>query len=439
VKLTPATRRARILRTLTAGVAVGVMTMGLAACSSGGGGGGDGRGGQLTLWTHNAGNDAELAAIEKIVDDYNASQETNTVKVQAFPQDSYNDSVIAAAAAGKLPCIVDIDGPNVPNWAWAEYLTPLELEGVDLDDFLPSVQGIWNDELYSIGYYDVALTMLAKKSVLEANGVRIATADAPWTKDEFSSALASLKAAGDWDYPLDLGTAGTGEWLPYAYSPFLQSFGGDLIDRSDYQTAEGTLNGSEAIEWAEWFQGLIADGYIAKKSGEDSTLDFQNGQSAILYSGSWAYASTKELFGDDLVAMPSVDLGVGPKIGGGSWQWGVTTGCADTAAAMDYLAYSLKPENVAAVAEATGTIPASTEAAALVPGYEEGGELAVFRDFSQEFAVLRPETPAYPFIATEFGNAMADIIDGGDPQPILDAAVKNIDRNIATNDGYKQN
>lgn len=436
MNLTSATTR-RLVRTAIAVAAVGTLTLGLSACSSAGGGG-DGRGGQLTLWTHNAGNDTELAAIQQIVDDYNASQDTNTVKVQAFPQDSYNDSVVAAAAAGKLPCIVDIDGPNVPNWAWAKYLTPLELEGVDLDSFLPSVKGTWNDEIYSIGYYDVALTMLAKKSVLEGNGIRIPTTDAPWTKDEFASALAALKATGEWDYPLDLGTAGTGEWLPYAYSPFLQSAGGDLIDRDDYLTADGALNGPDAVAFADWFQGLIADGYAAKKSGEDSTLDFQNGESAILYSGSWAYSSSKEAFGDDLVALPSVDLGDGPKIGGGSWQWGVTTGCADTAAAMDYLAFSLKPENIAAVAEATGTIPATSEAAALVPGYEEGGDLAQFREYSATYAELRPQTPAYPFISTEFANAMSDIIDGGDPQSVLDTAVKNIDNNISTNDGYTQ-
>lgn len=425
-------------RSAAASVAITALAFGLVACSPGGGAGGDGRGGNLTLWTHNAGNPAELAAIEKIVADYNASQDENTVKVQAFPQESYNDSVVAAASAGKLPCIVDIDGPNVPNWAWAQYLAPLDLPDVDLDDFLPSVQGTWNGDVYSIGYYDVALTMLSKKSVLESNGIRIPTADEPWTEGDLNGALATLKATGEWEHPLDLGTGGSGEWLPYAYSPFLQSYGGDLIDRSDYQSADGVLNGPDAIAWAEWFQGLIADGYVAKKSGEDPTLDFQNGKSAILYSGSWAYSSSKEVFGDDLVALPSADLGSGPKIGGGSWQWGVTTGCSDTAAAMDYLSFSLKPENVAAVAEATGTIPASSQAAALVPGFEDGGELSVFREASQRFAVLRPETPAYPFISTEFANAMADIIDGGDPQTVLDAAVNDIDQNIRSNDGYSQ-
>jgi multiple sugar transport system substrate-binding protein len=424
-------------RLFTASLAVAALTLGLAACSSTGGSGTDGKNGELTLWTHNAGNPVELDAIKAIVKDYNASQTKNKVKVQAFPQASYNDSVVAAAAAGKLPCIVDIDGPNVPNWAWAKYLTPLELSA-DLSKNLPSTLGIWNEKTYSFGYYDVALAMFAKKSVLADAGIRVATTDAPWTKAELDSALKTLKAEGKWANPLDLGTAGTGEWLPYAYSPFLQSFGGDLIDRSKFQSADGVLNGDKAVKWGEWFQGLIKDGYMAAKSGKDSTLDFQNGKSAILYTGSWAADSTRKVLGDDLAIMPTVDLGTGPKIGGGSWQWGVTTGCTNKAAAMDYLSFSLQPKYVAAVAKATGTIPATEEAAALIPGYEVGGELAAFRDYSKKFAVLRPETPAYPFIASEFAKATQDIISGGDVKKTLDDATKAIDANIKSNGGYTQ-
>jgi multiple sugar transport system substrate-binding protein len=429
--------RRTIWRTAIAIAAIGIMG-GMTACSSGGGGAGnDGKNGQMTLWTHNAGNKAELAAIKQIVDDYNASQSKTKIKVQAFPQDSYNDSVAAAASAKKLPCIVDIDGPNVPNWAWAKYLTPLDLS-VDLDKNLPTTLGKWNDEVYSVGAYDVALAMLSRKSVLDEAGIRIATVEQPWTRDELDDALAKLKAEGKWDYPLDLGTAGTGEWLPYAYSPFLQSSGGDLINRDDFQSADGVLNGDAALDWAGWFQGLIDNGYVAKKSGTDSTLDFQNGKSAIVYTGSWAGQSSLDVLGDDLVVMPSVDLGDGPKIGGGSWQWGVTTGCGNPEAAMDYLSFSLQPKYIAAVASATGTIPATDEAAALVPGYEPGGFFQQFRTFSKEFAVLRPETPAYPFIATEFGNATKDIINGGDPKKTLDAAVKAIDANIKSNGGFTQ-
>lgn len=391
--------------------------------------------GEITMWTHNAGNEAELGAIQDIVNAYNESQDTVKVKVQAFPQDSYNDSVISAAAAGKLPCIVDIDGPNVPNWAWADYLAPLDLE-TDLDKHLPTTLGKWEGKTYSVGYYDVALAMLARKSDLTAADIRIPTAESPWTREEFDDALAKLKATGTWKYPLDLGTGGTGEWLPYAYSPFLQSFGADLINRDDFQSAEGTLNGEKAVEWAKWFRGLVDQGYMAQKSGKDPAADFFNNESAILYTGSWAGESAREAVKEDLVVMPSVDLGEGPRIGGGSWQWGVTSGCSNVEGAMDYLDFSLKPENVAAVAQATGTIPATEEAAAMVPGFEAGGRNDVFRQFSKEFAVLRPETPAYPFIATEFGKATQDILSGADPKPVLDKAVNAIDANIKSNNGY---
>lgn len=421
-----------LVSSLTAAALVGT----IAGCGAGAANSKDGANGELTLWTHNAGNVDELGAIQSVVDAYNESQAKVKVKVQAFPQDSYNDSVVAAASANKLPCIVDIDGPNVPNWAWSKYLAPLKLS-TDLSQHLPSTLGKWKGETYSVGYYDVALAMLARASDLKAAGVRIATIDKPWTKDEFDAALAALKKLGKWEHPLDLGTAGTGEWLPYAYSPFLQSFGADLINRSDFQSADGALNSGKAVEWASWFKGLITKGYAAQKSGKDSTADFLNNKSAIVYTGSWAADKARTALGDDLVVMPSVDLGNGSKIGGGSWQWGVTTGCKNAEAAMDYLSFSLKPENIAKISKATGTIPATDAAAALVPGYEATGVNRAFLDFSKKSAVLRPETPAYPFIATEFGKATQDIISGADPKQVLDKAVKNIDANIKSNSGFK--
>jgi multiple sugar transport system substrate-binding protein len=235
-----------------------------------------------------------------------------------------------------------------------------------------------------------------------------------------------------------MGTAGTGEWLPYAYSPLLQSFGGDLVNRDGFQSADGALNGDKAVEWAGWFRGLADQGFMAKKSGKDSTQDFLNNKSGILYTGSWAGDKTREALGDELAVMPTVDLGNGPKIGGASWQWGVTSGCNNTDAAMDYLSYSLKPENVASVIKATGGIPATDEAAALIPAFAEGGANRIFMEFSRNYAVMRPETPAYPFIATEFGKATQDILAGADPQGALDKAAKAIDANIKSNGGYQK-
>ena len=135
-------------------------------------------------------------AITAIVNDYNASQSKYKVKIQAFPQDSYNQSVVAAAASKKLPCILDIDGPNVPNWAWAGYLAPLEGLDDTLSKYLPSVLGKYNDKTYSYGYYDVALVMVTRKTILDKFDIRIPTTDQPWTKDEFTAALKKIKDSG---------------------------------------------------------------------------------------------------------------------------------------------------------------------------------------------------------------------------------------------------
>ncbi|MBZ0278043.1 MAG: extracellular solute-binding protein, partial [Anaerolineae bacterium] len=214
----------------------------------------------LSLWYHGAGNDVERSILMGIIDDFNASQSDWSIALEEFPQLSYNESVTAAAVAGNLPDIIDVDGPVMPSWAWAGYMTPLTLPDGALDNFLPGAVGKWNGEIYSVGLWDAAVAIFARRSVLEANNIRIPTLDEPWTLDEFDAALVTLQGTGDYEYALDLGTAWTGEWYPYAFSPLLQSFGGDLIDRSTYLTAENVLNGEAAVAWGDWWQSLFDRG-----------------------------------------------------------------------------------------------------------------------------------------------------------------------------------
>lgn len=429
------------VRQLTAAsIAVLVAGLSLAGCSSGPApsGSSGASGNAITLWTHNAGNPAELAADQKIVTAFNASQSKYKVNVQAFPQASYNQSVVAAAAAGKLPCVLDIDGPTVPDWAWAKYLAPLKL-GSSIATQLPSTVGKWNGKVYAVGYYDVALAMFARKSVLADAGIRIPTVSDPWTGTEFNAALAALKKTGKWAAPLDLGTSGTGEWWTYAYSPMLQSFGGDLVNRSDYQSADGALNGPAAVKWATWMRGLVTQGIIAQKSGADANADLINNKTAIEYSGSWAAAPLTKALGSDLAVLPAVNFGAGPKIGGGSWEWGMTNSCGNKAAATAYLKFSLQPQYQTGVAVAAGTIPADQSPASLKldPSYGPGGTNEIFAKMSSKFAELRPPTPAYPFISTTFTTAAQNILAGADAKSTLDQAVQSIDANIKTNNGYK--
>ncbi len=150
--------------------------------------------GEITMWTHSAGNPGELAVYQRIISDFNASQTQYKIVEQNFPQGSYNDAITAAAASRKLPCLLDMDGPVMPNWAWAGYLQPLGLPDDLIKTLLPTTVGRYKDTVYSAGYWDAALSIFARKSVLDKNAIRIPTVEKPWTPEEFDAAVTKLKA-----------------------------------------------------------------------------------------------------------------------------------------------------------------------------------------------------------------------------------------------------
>lgn len=418
---------------LTATVALVLSACGQAGESSDGGV--EGGPTQVTLWTHSAGNPAELEVYEQIISDFNGSQEDYEVVQESFPQAAYNDAIVAAAASGDLPCLLDMDGPIVPNWAWAGYIQPLGISSDITDDLLPTAIGEWDGEIYSAGYWDAALSIFARQSVLEANGIRIPTPDDPWSIDEFDAALVSLQGAG-YATPLDIGAEDTGEWWPYAYSPMLQSAGGDLIDRETMLSADGVLNGPEAVAFFEWFASAFERG-LTSNAGTIGNEEFNNDEVALSYTGVWNAQGSLDAVGDDLLILPPPDFGTGPKIGGGSWQWGISSGCEGRAldGARAYLEFSFTPEYIAAFSDKQIVIPATEEAEALSANFAEGKPLRPFVDLTQ-FAVLRPATPAYAVISSTFERAAKDIMNGADIQSTLDQAVADIDADIEANDGY---
>ncbi len=388
----------------------------------------------LGLWTHSAGNEGEMKVIQQMVDDFNAMQDQYAIKIEAFPQGSYNDSVAAASVAGSLPCIIDLDQPTVPNFAWSGYVQELPVSQELLDQLTPGAMGLYKDKVYSLGQFDVALVNYARKSVLEEHGIRIPTLDEPWTLEEFNTILQTLKDSGEFDYAIDVNAQWTGEWWSYAYSPMLQSFGGDLIDRSTYTSAEGVLNGEEALAWGEWFQSLFTEGYANPKPADDQC--FLQGRCGLWYTGSWSANDVVKALGDDAIFLPAVDFGNGPKIGGASWQWGISSTCEHPDGAWQFIEHVMQPENIALMSETTGLVPTTAAAAALTESYKEGGPYRVFFEMSDRFTVLRPATPGYLRISSEFEQAGLKIRDGGNVQDALDDAVDAIDQNIQDNNGF---
>jgi multiple sugar transport system substrate-binding protein len=396
----------------------------------------------ITVWSH-TGQPGERQTLARQVAAFNASQSQVQVKLIDIPEAGYADQVRAAAVAGDLPDLLDLDGPDLYNYAWSGELKPLDscVPASLRADLLPSIvrQGSYAGRLWGLGTFDSGLGLYIRPSILHRVGARIprGVADA-WTASEFTQILHRLQRAG-YRQPLDLqvdsGTlAAAPEWLTYGFAPVIWSAGGDLIDRSTYRTAQGVLNSPASVRALTIVQGWYRDGLV----NPDPKRSFTGGRTPVSWAGHWMYDPYRAAFPDDLKIVPLPRFGAEPSSGTGSWQWGITSGATDGDAVWRFLAYLLQPAQVIQMTRANGAIPATLSAIRRSPRFAPGGpEHLYVQQLQDGIARPRPQTPAYPVISAAFAAAFTGISQGRDVRRALDAAVREIDGHLAANHDYR--
>jgi len=391
----------------------------------------------IEVWAH-AGQESERRTLEGQVARFNAQRKGRLrIELTLIPEGSYNDQVQAAAVAGELPDLLELDGPFLYAYVWQGRLRTLDdlLPQPLIHDLLPSIleQGRYHGRLWAVGTYDSGLGLYADRRRLEQAGAPIPSLQRPWSRTEFDALLKRLAEQDPDGQVLDLKLNYAGEWYTYAYSPLLQSAGGDLIDRKT-QRAGGTLDGPSSVSALQAVQQWIKAGRV------DPNIDdaaFTGDRVALALGGHWNYPRYHEALGENLLLLPLPDFGKGPRSGQGSWCWAVIADSDHPYEAAEFLRFLLQPEEVLAMSEANGAVPASWRAIARSPRYREGGALRLFVEQLQGgYSVPRPRTPAYPVITAEFQKAVDRIRAGSSVQAALSAAAKAIDREIADNHGY---
>jgi multiple sugar transport system substrate-binding protein len=399
----------------------------------------------VTVWYH-TGTSAEERTLNQQVAAFNAAQHQVKVELTDIPQAEYASVVSSAAAAGTLPDILDFDGPYLYNYAWTGKLKPLNscLSERLRGDLLPSIiqQGTYAGKLWGIGTIDSGLGLFVRPSILRRIGVRIpdGVGDA-WTASEFTQILQRLQRAG-YRQPLDMqinapaAAGGTNpEWFTYGFAPIVWSAGGDLINRSTYRTAQGTLNSPASVRALTIMQGWFHDGLVIP---DTSGTAFVSGQAPISWVGHWLYGTYHQAFPRDLAIVPLPRFGQLPSSCLGSWQWGITANATSGDAAWQFLSYLLQPAQELELTRADGAIPATLDAIRQSPNFAPGGpEHLYVQQLEDGVARARPQTPAYPVITAAFSSAILNIARGSDVQQTLDTAVRQIDGNLAANGFYK--
>jgi multiple sugar transport system substrate-binding protein len=422
------TRRAAILGALMASTAFG----GVALAAD-----------PIKVWHHGGRGDGERGRMEALIKEWNEKNPTIPAVLEVQPEGAYNEQVQAAAASGGLPDLLDFDGPNYANYVWSGYLLPLNdiISKATLDDVIPSIiaQGTYapDGKLYSLGMGDSGLAIWGRKSLLTAAGIRIPTGPADaWTMAEFEDALAKLQKGEGIKYALDVKlNYGQGEWFTYGFSPIVQSFGGDLINRKTWKS-EGAINGEAAVKAMTHFQGWVKSGYVVPASEGDDSF-FGKKTAALSFVGHWMWPAHSKALGDDLVLLPMPNWGGTPATGNGGWCWGISKTTAQPENTAKLLEFFMSSKNVADMMNAMGGVPAVKSAAANVDLYKEGGPLNLYlQQLNAGIGVSRPAHPAYPTITAAFAKSVADIVDGKDVKASLDEAAKKIDQDIDDNGGY---
>ncbi|HHM05209.1 MAG TPA: sugar ABC transporter substrate-binding protein [Gammaproteobacteria bacterium] len=392
----------------------------------------------LTVWAH-AGQETERATLQAQVARFQEARPDLALRLSFLPERTYNAQIQAAALAGELPDVLELDGPYVANYAWQGHIAPLDglLPATLVADLLPSLQaqGRYAGRLYAVGVFDSGLGLYGRRSALEEAGLRLpAGAEEAWSAAEFDAVLAALAARDTDGAVLDLKLNYGGEWYTYAFSPLLVSAGADLIDRRDYRHARGVLDSPAAVATLRRVQGWLNGAYV------DPNVDdaaFTSGRVALSWAGHWEYRRYREAAGADLVVLPLPDFGHGSRTGQGSWAWAVRRDSARAREAAAFLQFLLRPEEVLAMTAANSAVPGTRTALSRSPRYGEGGPLRLFaRQLLAGQAVPRPPTPAYPAITSAFQQAFVDIRNGADAAAALGRAAALIDRDIADNRGY---
>ncbi|WP_341932010.1 ABC transporter substrate-binding protein [Streptococcus pluranimalium] len=223
----------------------------------------------VTLWVQYSKESAEGKVMTQSIKDFNESNDKGyKATVEYIPRSGsgggYEDKVNAALTNNTLPDVLTLDGPNTAAYAKSGIIAPIDDYITKKDDLLPSIidEGTYDNKLYSLGYSESSVGIYYNKKMLADAGVDInslPTVQNPWTYDQYNELFETLSK--HYKKPaIDVGFDDHSEWLMYAFTPFVWSSGGDVVNAKGTKSS-GSFDNSGSVEAFTFIQGLIKNDY----------------------------------------------------------------------------------------------------------------------------------------------------------------------------------
>ncbi len=227
------------------------------------------------MWT------AEWAAVvDKIVAEYNASQDTYEVIALSVPANGADTKFLLAVSGGNPPDVMAQWNPVIPTWAESNLLQPLDelMSPKELATFkreaYPVVQKIG---AYRGRLYGITIGINLWECYYLPDQVRAAGLD----PDRFPTTLEELDAWGDKLHKFDkAGNLVRLGYLPSSWQQIAPLFRGGFYDWDRQEVTVNTPENSRALEY------LVGR---RKKLGFENVLRFNAGLNTDSFAGGWPF------------------------------------------------------------------------------------------------------------------------------------------------------
>ena len=320
----------------------------------------------MQMWGRNV----DEVVYNALIEEWNASH-ANQIELTIIPSADYVARVAAAASAGELPDLLDVDLIYMPDFINQGLFQPItdQVNGYANKDALSpghvAVSTTADGQIYGVPFYVDASSLFWNKDLYAAAGLD--PEKGPTTWQQVMDDAAAIRALGGDTYGFYFAGACAG-CNAYTYLPQIWAAGGDVID---YETHTATI-GTDPVtrEAFEYYKSMVDAGLVPEgaKAEDGSTWmsTFASGNIGIQpLGGGWGIrgvASQNPDMNFGVTALPGKEDGQTASFAGGD-TIAVSSSAQSVDAAWEFIEWTLSDDVQVGIYAKNGAFTSRTDLA----------------------------------------------------------------------------
>lgn len=301
--------------------------------------------------------------------EWNAAHPDVQVEYVQGSWDSVHDQLLTSFEGGEAPDIIHDASDDLADFAYGGSLADLrELLPERLKNDIPQQSWLtttFGEGIYGVPFLQEPRVLIANKKILEASGVRVPTAERPWSWEEFRQITAELtRQMGDGKY-------GVAWPLKEPVSVTLNlglSAGGRLFHRGDDGKVTVDFTDGDAVVARTIHDQINTDRSAARSTlgmgGSDTLPGFFGGKYAMVPLG---FSYRQQIVqqapeGFEWTVLPAPAGPGGPAQGVSPQTLSVAEDSAHKKEAAQFIDFMLQPANMVRLAQGDWMLPTGTQA-----------------------------------------------------------------------------